>query len=126
MMGWHDILKREVAASTVTAVAAKIGYKRTSVSLALHGNYPGDTKYIAAAIVEKFSAEIACPHLKREIALIHKSNLAHTTTLIAGDFNFAYEQANRTNFNTHDDNADTVIANLCLNTSAHHNLQEIH
>lgn len=68
MMSWHDILKREVAASTVTAVAEKIGYKRTSLSLALHGNYPGDTKHIAAAIVETFSQEITCPHLKREIA----------------------------------------------------------
>ena len=65
MMSWHDILKREVAASTVTAVAAKIGYARTSVSLALHGRYPGkpphNTDKIAARILEVFAPKTECP-----------------------------------------------------------------
>lgn len=68
MMGWREILTREIEATSVTAVAKKIGYARTSVSLLHHGRYLGDNKHITAAIIEAFAKEITCPHLKREIA----------------------------------------------------------
>lgn len=68
MKDFMDILKREVDASSVAEVARKIGYARGSVSLLFHGKYPGNPHKIGAKIIEVFSAEIECPHLKRDIA----------------------------------------------------------
>lgn len=71
MTDFLAILKREVEASTIVAVAERIGYSRTSVSHLLHGRYPGNPHKIAAKIIEVFADQIVCPHLDREITPQH-------------------------------------------------------
>ncbi|WP_310200752.1 hypothetical protein [Ancylobacter sp. 3268] len=52
---------------SITAVAAKLDYARSSVSMALAGHYPGDVRQLAARIVEIFADHVACPHLGQDI-----------------------------------------------------------
>ena len=68
MSDFMEILKREVAATSVAAVARRIGYARSSVSNLLNDNYPSSPRKIGAKILEVFSANISCPFLKRDIA----------------------------------------------------------
>ena len=68
MSDFMEILKREVAATSVAAVARRIGYARSSVSNLLNDNYPSSPRKIGARIMEVFSADISCPFLKRDIA----------------------------------------------------------
>lgn len=52
---------------SIAAVARKIGYARSGVSLALTGNYPGDTGKMREAIMEQLQGMITCPHLGHEL-----------------------------------------------------------
>lgn len=67
MTDFMEILRREVEATSITAVARKIGYARSSVSNLFYGRYPGSPHKIGAKIVEVFAAEIRCPHLNCDI-----------------------------------------------------------
>lgn len=67
MVNWIDILRVEVAKSNITQVAAKLGYARPSISLALSGNYKGSTDKLATAVLNTFDAGIFCPHLQQPI-----------------------------------------------------------
>lgn len=69
MVAWLEILRMEVAASNITAVAAKLGYARPTVSLVLKGDYNGSTDRIAAKVVEVFSDNVQCPHLKAPLTV---------------------------------------------------------
>ena len=59
---WFSLLSAEVARTSITAAAARLGYSRTSISLALAGKYPGGTDNLAARVLEVFST-VECPHL---------------------------------------------------------------
>ncbi len=50
------------------AVARELGVARTSVSQALDGKYPGDTRKLRAKIIERYANQIKCPHLGVELA----------------------------------------------------------
>lgn len=60
-MNWRQILDDAVAGSSVTAVAARLGVSRTSVSLLMSGKYPGGTERMEARIVEVYGPMRACP-----------------------------------------------------------------
>lgn len=64
---WRAILDREVAETSITVVAGKLGYARTSISLLYHGKYPGTGNKIKAKLVEIFAGQITCPHLRENI-----------------------------------------------------------
>lgn len=68
-MEWLDILraKRDELGSAA-AVGELIGYKGSSVRLALLGKYPGRTEKMAAAVMAKLAGRTACPHLGADIA----------------------------------------------------------
>ena len=65
-MDWLTLLRQEVDATSITATAAKIGYSRPSISLALAGRYPGGTAKISAAVLSKLQV-VDCPYLGRQI-----------------------------------------------------------
>ncbi|CAM1655495.1 unnamed protein product [Bartonella choladocola] len=52
---------------SIKAVADKIGYKRSSLSLARAGKYPGDTHKLRIAIMENLTGLVACPYLQKEL-----------------------------------------------------------
>lgn len=64
-------LVREAMArhGSITAVAAKLGYSRTALSLAISGRYRANSlERLEAAIADAFEGQIACPHLKADIS----------------------------------------------------------
>lgn len=63
---WLTLLQQAVAASNITQVAAKLEVSRTTISLALSGNYPAKTDKIAARVLDVYG-RISCPFLGAEI-----------------------------------------------------------
>lgn len=63
---WFALLTAEARRTSITATAARLGYSRTAVSLALAGKYPGGTDKLAATVLETFR-RTQCPHLDREV-----------------------------------------------------------
>lgn len=59
-----DAVARE---GSITATARRLGYARSSVSLALAGRYTADVGKLRARILEAFADLVACPHLGRDI-----------------------------------------------------------
>jgi hypothetical protein len=55
------MLKEQVEARSITAVAADLGVSRTAISLILSGKYPGGTDRMAARIQDVFS-RVQCPY----------------------------------------------------------------
>ena len=58
---WFATLQAEVANSTRQAVADKLGYSRTTISLVMAGKYPGKTDDVAARVAERLGG-FACPY----------------------------------------------------------------
>ena len=66
-----SLLDRAIAdLGTLDAVAKRIRYARSSLSLARNGKYPGDVTRIERAIRTAFgeSGQVDCPHLRRSLA----------------------------------------------------------
>lgn len=63
---WFAILKKELEDSTVSAVAKKIGYSSTSISLIMHGKYNGKADRVAKKVLETFT-KVGCPYLGQEV-----------------------------------------------------------
>lgn len=66
---WLDLLRRDAAASSIGAVALRLGYSRTAISQVLAGKYPGSTAKIEAAALAVLEAPltVACPYLGGDI-----------------------------------------------------------
>lgn len=60
-LAWMTLLREQVEARNITAVAADLGVSRTAVSLVLSGKYPGKTDRMAARILDVFS-RVHCPY----------------------------------------------------------------
>lgn len=68
MSDWHQILTDEVNRhGSIAAVARKLGYARTTISLVYHGRYPVPPDKIAVRVLEVFASNITCPHLRDDI-----------------------------------------------------------
>lgn len=65
---WFALLVRETEKSSCRAVADKLGYSLTSISLVLSGKYNGGTGKIAEKVLKVYG-EIKCPHLLQTITL---------------------------------------------------------
>lgn len=57
---WFEELKAEIARTSLTAVAAAIGYARPSLSLAVNGKYVGSTDNIRDAYIA-YRRQVDCP-----------------------------------------------------------------
>ena len=66
MNNWFEILQKEVAASSQSAVAKKLGYSVTTVNQILKGKYLGKPDKVAVRIIDVF-AKVTCPYLSEEI-----------------------------------------------------------
>lgn len=64
---WMEILRAEVAKSSQSKVAKKLGYSITTVSHILNDKYAGKTDKFAQKVIEVF-AVVECPYLNKEIA----------------------------------------------------------
>jgi hypothetical protein len=58
---WMALLREQVAARSITAVALDLGVSRTAVSLVLAGKYTARTDKMAARILDVFS-RVRCPY----------------------------------------------------------------
>ncbi len=65
-MDWLMLLRSQADATSITATAAKLGYSRSAISLALAGRYPGGTDKLKTAVLLKLQ-RLHCPHLGIEI-----------------------------------------------------------
>lgn len=63
---WFDLLKKAVAESNITQVAAKLDVSRTTISLVLDSKYQAKTDKVAARVMEVYS-RLDCPHMKTSI-----------------------------------------------------------
>ena len=68
MTAWIDLLRAEVAATTISATAVKLGVSRTAISLVQSDKYPVKTDRIAKR-VESVLGAVACPALSQQIEL---------------------------------------------------------
>lgn len=67
MKDWLTILREEVAKTSKSEVAAKLGYNNhTTISLVLAGKYPAKTDKVAANVLDTY-ARITCTHTAVEI-----------------------------------------------------------
>ncbi|VVE59858.1 regulatory protein, LacI [Pandoraea captiosa] len=65
---WLVLLRAEAGRTSIQAVATRIGYSRTGVSLVLAGKYPGKTDRIAKAALQALEEAVDCPYLGQPLA----------------------------------------------------------
>lgn len=68
---WLQLVRAEAACTNIAAVALRLGYSRTAVSLVLAGKYPGNAGKIETKALEVLEPilTVACPYLDQDIAL---------------------------------------------------------
>lgn len=66
---WLVLMREEAQRTSVSALAARLAYSRTAVSLVLSGTYPGGTDKIAsrAIAVLELPVEVQCPYLDQAL-----------------------------------------------------------
>lgn len=80
MSDWLSILRSEITKSgSIAAVARKLDYARTTISLVHHGRYGGSTDRIAARVIEVFASNVDCPHVGTEIERSECDTMRHAT-----------------------------------------------
>lgn len=60
---WFQLLKDEASRTSVTKVAQRLGYSRTTISLVLSGKYPGEPDKVAARVTKVLAQSVLCPYL---------------------------------------------------------------
>jgi DNA-binding transcriptional regulator YdaS (Cro superfamily) len=60
------LLRLKCRETSVTRVAERLGYSRTSVSLAVNGRYPGNVETLLRKVAAVYG-NVECPYLGREI-----------------------------------------------------------
>ncbi|WP_410499675.1 XRE family transcriptional regulator [Chitinibacter sp. S2-10] len=63
---WLQLLRTATVASNIAAVATKLGYSRTSISLVLANKYPGSTAHIEKAVLQRLDT-VRCPYVGQNI-----------------------------------------------------------
>lgn len=63
---WFTVLKAEIAKSSMSKIARKIGYSPTSISLILNGKYAGKPDKVAQKVLEIFT-KVSCPYERAEL-----------------------------------------------------------
>lgn len=78
-MSWLDLLETAIAQDGLTAVAVRLGYAKSSISLARHGRYAGSTAHIAARVLEVYG-RWECPHLRQILTASECRSFANRPT----------------------------------------------
>lgn len=84
----YQILRREIAkAGNVRAVAEKLGYARSSISLYYNGRYTADVEQIEKKIIGTYTSKILCPYTneiidKSQCEEVEKQNLNTTNPVL--------------------------------------------
>lgn len=65
---WLEVLRAEVAKSSIAKVAKKLGYSPAVVSLVLAEKYQGNTDNVMQQVVNMYMV-IQCPYLETQIIL---------------------------------------------------------
>lgn len=73
---WLELLRSEAAASSMTAVAGRLGISRTAVSLCLSGKYGAKTDRVAAKVLDILGESVDCPAQGAVIAKRHCRDLS--------------------------------------------------
>lgn len=58
---WLTLLRAEVDRTSKAATGRRLGYARTTISLAYHGRYPGSTDRLEAKVLAVLADEVTCP-----------------------------------------------------------------
>lgn len=87
------MLSIEVKKTSISAVAKRIGYNRTSLSLAFHGKYPGRVYRLEAAILKHLTGNINCPYLGDEITIEKCDENSSRSMPTSSPFAFKHWQA---------------------------------
>lgn len=68
---WLELLRCEAVATSIGAVALRLGYSRTAISQVLSGKYPGNTAKIEVAALAVLEAPltVACPYVGSDIPI---------------------------------------------------------
>lgn len=66
---WLELLSAAVVASSMTAVAKRLGISRTAVSLVLAGKYGAKTDRIEAKVLAVIGNSVECPAMGKAIAM---------------------------------------------------------
>lgn len=66
---WMELIRTEASRTSIAAVAARLEYSRTAISLVLGGKYPGRLDKIAKKAIEVLEPPVTvdCPHLAEVI-----------------------------------------------------------
>lgn len=65
---WLSLMRAEAARTSIQALADRLGYSRTGVSLVLAGKYPGKTDRIAKVATLALEQAVDCPYLGKPLA----------------------------------------------------------
>lgn len=72
---WLGLLRTEAERTSIAAIAGRLGYSRTSISLVLAGKYPVKPDRIAASVVALLEV-VECPHAKQTLPLAECRDIA--------------------------------------------------
>ncbi|WLT30757.1 hypothetical protein [Geothrix sp. PMB-07] len=64
---WLEILRAQVAARGLGAVAKGIDYSKTTISLVLNGKYNSDTSHLETAVLKAYGT-VLCPFEERSLS----------------------------------------------------------
>lgn len=68
---WLQLIRAEADRTSIAAVAVRLDYSRTAISLVLGGKYPGRLDKIEKKAIEVLEPPVTvfCPHLDQEIPI---------------------------------------------------------
>ena len=64
---WFQMLEAECKRTSIGAVALRLDYSRTAISLVLADKYLGKTDKIEKAVIRVLAGSVACPYTKTDI-----------------------------------------------------------
>lgn len=67
MPEWLDLLKAEIARSSITKTAQRLDFGRSTISMVASGKYPVKTDEIVTQVM-RVLGRVNCPHSKQEIS----------------------------------------------------------
>ncbi|BAK76464.1 hypothetical protein NH8B_2078 [Pseudogulbenkiania sp. NH8B] len=72
---WLELLRAEAERTSIAAIAGRLGYSRTSISLVLAGKYPVAPDRIARAAIALLDV-VECPHAGQTLPLAECRSVA--------------------------------------------------
>ncbi len=67
MPDWLELLKAEIAHTSITKTAQRLAFGRSTISMVVSGKYPAKTDEIAAQ-VRRVLGRVKCPYQEKELS----------------------------------------------------------